>query len=222
MNPIQQVLHDFHHLTGLSIQYLNTEQTSVYYKNFHTPLPKEVQELPYEKARYLVAPDKKGHFYVAGPYQINCSPRELTYKPATCTPYLKELLATMIRRSHQVKEEQHPLIAKALAYLEKNYGEPIGLTDVSDALSLNPCYFCSLFKTHTGASFNQYLTDLRIEKAKTLLVDTDLPIIDIAMSVGYNNQSYFSLIFKRQVGATPTVYRRKAQSLDVGYEKTTL
>ena len=68
-------------------------------------------------------------------------------------------------------------------------------------------YFSAQFKQHTGKTFVEYLTDVRLEQAKELLSFHDMKTYEIAESVGYSDPQYFSVIFKRHVGVSPKQYR---------------
>ena len=72
---------------------------------------------------------------------------------------------------------------------------------------LNPAYFSTLFRQSCGSTFKEYLNIVRIEESKRLLANTDYSIIDIAVAVGFDNQSYFSKVFKKYTGLTPKQYR---------------
>ena len=74
-------------------------------------------------------------------------------------------------------------------------------------MNLSPYYFSKLFKEETGENFIEYLTKLRIQKAKELLVDKEKSMKEICGQVGYSDPNYFSRIFKKSVGVTPTEYR---------------
>ncbi|MDD3659301.1 MAG: helix-turn-helix transcriptional regulator, partial [Lachnospiraceae bacterium] len=74
---------------------------------------------------------------------------------------------------------------------------------------LSSSYVCTLFKSETGQTLNQYLTDYRIEKAKKLLQDPRYKITDISEKVGYTDGNYFGKTFKRTVGLSPSEYREK-------------
>ncbi|HWT74663.1 MAG TPA: helix-turn-helix domain-containing protein [Mobilitalea sp.] len=108
------------------------------------------------------------------------------------------------------KEEQASgVIAKAKAYIEDNYSKDISLDDVSRTVDISPYYFSKLFKEETGENFIEYLTNIRIEKAKKLLQNRDISIKNICADSGYSDPNYFSRIFKKQVGLTPTEYRER-------------
>lgn len=85
--------------------------------------------------------------------------------------------------------------------------ENLSLDDICEALSISNSYFSSVFKKETGNSFIGYLTEFRMEKAARLLVQTNEKSYYIAKSVGYSDPNYFSYVFKRQYGVSPSKYR---------------
>ena len=101
------------------------------------------------------------------------------------------------------------VIARAKAFLEDNYKKDISLDDVSRTVDISPYYFSKLFKEQTGENFVEYLTNIRIENAKKLLQNCDLSIKNICADTGYSDPNYFSRIFKKLVGVTPTEYRER-------------
>ena len=96
---------------------------------------------------------------------------------------------------------------KAIRYISKNYATDLTLPEVAEHVHLNPAYFSSLFKQSTGSSFKEYLNLVRVEESKRLLSNTDFSIMDIAQAVGFEDQSYFTKIFKKYTGLTPRQYR---------------
>ncbi|SFR84532.1 helix-turn-helix domain-containing protein [Anaeromicropila populeti] len=107
------------------------------------------------------------------------------------------------------KEQNSGIILKAKEYMEENYKKDISLDEVSRIVDISPYYFSKLFKEETGENFIEYLTNIRIEVAKKLLRNSDLSIKNICMDTGYSDPNYFSRIFKKQVGVTPTEYRER-------------
>jgi two-component system response regulator YesN len=105
------------------------------------------------------------------------------------------------------EEQTSGLISKAKHFIEENYHKDISLDDVSRIVDISPYYFSKLFKDETGENFIEYLTNMRIEKAKDLLVHSGMNIKSICVDTGYSDPNYFSRIFKKQVGVTPTEYR---------------
>jgi len=100
-------------------------------------------------------------------------------------------------------------IRKAIEYTRENYKEALNLKNVAGHLELNKCYFCNLFKKETKKTYSEFLNEVRIENSKCLLMNTNLSILDVALSVGYNNQNYYNMTFKRLTGTTPLKYRNK-------------
>ncbi|PHV69603.1 hypothetical protein CS063_14945 [Sporanaerobium hydrogeniformans] len=100
-----------------------------------------------------------------------------------------------------------PSLQKALKYIDQNYCNTITLEEVAQEADLNPAYLSHLFKKEMQINFSSYLLEKRMEQAKYLLKNTNMPLIDISMSLGFESQSYFTNVFKKQVGLTPKKYR---------------
>jgi two-component system response regulator YesN len=101
----------------------------------------------------------------------------------------------------------------AIKIISEKYAEQsMGLSFLSDSLSVSPSYLSALFKAETGKNFVKYITELRIEKAKELLNETNFRIIDIGVKVGYSNESYFIKKFHESEGISPSQYREKKYS----------
>ena len=93
-------------------------------------------------------------------------------------------------------------------YLGEHCTERLRLSDVAARFGLSPQYFCSFFKENFGRTLIQHVNFLRIERASRLLRETGLPILEISLSVGFDNVSYFIKRFREVYGCTPTDYRR--------------
>ncbi len=107
------------------------------------------------------------------------------------------------------EKQENGVIANAKAYIEQNYKKDISLDDVSRKVDISPYYFSKLFKEEVGENFIEYLTNIRIQNAKKLLQNIDLSIKHICIATGYSDPNYFSRIFKKIVGVTPTEYRER-------------
>jgi AraC-like DNA-binding protein len=104
------------------------------------------------------------------------------------------------------------LAEQAAEYLQRNYmRDDISLEGCADALGTSPYALSKAFKQATGTNFIDYLTSLRVEKAKQLLRESELKIHDVAGMVGYRH-SYFNRIFKKLEGMTPTLYRERSRN----------
>lgn len=102
-------------------------------------------------------------------------------------------------------------IAKVVQYINRNLGENITLESVANYVSMNSSYFSRFFKNKTGENFVDYLVRIRIDKAKELLIKTEMTIDDIAGKVGHINTAYFSKVFKKVTGLTPGEFRRASR-----------
>lgn len=94
-------------------------------------------------------------------------------------------------------------------YVQENYKNIDSLSEVADYLHLSKDYFCRMFKEKEGKTFISYLTEYRIDKAKELLVKTNMKVNEVAEAVGYSSLSYFSSVFKKRTGKNPFEYRGK-------------
>lgn len=121
---------------------------------------------------------------------------------------LQEILETFTDSVfYHIPNKNSELIKKAIGYIAKNFASPVTLDDVAKHVHLNSAYFSTLFKQSTGSSFKEYLNMIRIEESKRLLASTNYSVIDIAAATGFEDQSYFSKVFKKYTGFTPKQYR---------------
>ena len=107
----------------------------------------------------------------------------------------------------QEEEAESPMIRRARAYILANQADPIDLDKVALAMHVSTFYFCKMFKKATGLTFTDYLSRVRVEKAKTLLLNPHLRISEIAYDVGFQSLTHFNRMFRKIVGESPTVYR---------------
>ena len=110
-------------------------------------------------------------------------------------------------RDERSLREMRP-ITEAKRYMQQHYRESLRLEDVSSAVGFNATYFSTLFKKETGQNFMDYLTELRISKAKELLCGETLSVQDVAEMVGYSDLKYFSRLFKKATGVSPSDYKK--------------
>ena len=92
-------------------------------------------------------------------------------------------------------------------YIDMHYKEDISLQSVAEKMNYSDAYFCKIFKQCFDKSFIGYLTEYRLERAKQLLADVRINVKDISVNVGYRDSNYFTKVFKRAMGSTPTEYR---------------
>lgn len=120
-------------------------------------------------------------------------------------------LAVMLSRLYNVEKitDETGIIklAEAIAYIEKNYAEPISVSGLAKLSNYSERQFIRLFKETLGCIPIDYITNLRMQKARELLKTSSLPITEIASRCGYNDSNYFSRTFKKHNTETPSEYR---------------
>lgn len=112
------------------------------------------------------------------------------------------------RRTARIYEEKLKL---ALAYIREHYAEPISIAQLAQLCGFSQVHFMNVFKAAIGSTCIEYLVQYRLASAALALQETDDPITQIALDVGFQNISYFNRTFKSQYGMTPSAYRRKCQ-----------
>lgn len=122
------------------------------------------------------------------------------------TNYIDWIIDYSVEKLH-IKEND--IILKAKRYINNHYANSmLTLKEVADYIELNEKYFTSKFSKETGETFINYITSLRIEKAKDLLMTTNFKIYEIAEMVGYRNVENFNRVFKKNIGTSPAQYRK--------------
>ena len=135
------------------------------------------------------------------------------HEPQEVIPVAREILEKAIAfREGQFSTRYNSTINKARAYLAQEYQHSgVTLNDVSSHVCMSNSHFCTIFSQEVGMTFTEYLTNLRMTRAKELLRTTKLRSSDIAYAVGYNDPHYFSYLFKKHTALTPRDYRKAAQ-----------
>lgn len=98
-------------------------------------------------------------------------------------------------------------LQRAIAHVNKNYDHPLAETEVASLCQMSPSRFCREFKFAFGVTFVEYLSRHRIGEAKRLLGNRNIPVTDVASAVGFLDPSYFTRVFRKLEGASPTEYR---------------
>jgi len=105
-----------------------------------------------------------------------------------------------------------PMIARAKEFIRQNQTEELSLGAVAKAANMSTFYFCKLFKKATGLHFTDYVSRVRIEKAKNLLLNPNLRVSEIAYEIGFQSLTHFNRVFKKIAGQSPTEYRVRLAS----------
>lgn len=107
----------------------------------------------------------------------------------------------------QHENSEPPVIARAKEYIQEHQTENLRLSHVAKAVNTSTFYFCKMFKKVTGINFTDYLSRVRIEKSKNLLLNPNLRVSEIAFEVGFQSLTHFNRVFKKILGQSPTEYR---------------
>lgn len=128
----------------------------------------------------------------------------------------QELLLTFIQDFHSqtISRDSRQVIEETIVYISHHYHQAITLTDLAKMAGLSNSHYSRLFKKNVGYSPIEYLTHLRIDRAKVLLAHSDIRIKDVSQNVGYEDELYFSRIFKKIVGVSPSQFSDEQKLLD--------
>jgi YesN/AraC family two-component response regulator len=107
----------------------------------------------------------------------------------------------------QHENAEPPVITRAKEYIHEHQTEELSLGQVAKAVNTSTFYFCKMFKKVTGINFTDYLSRVRIEKSKNLLLNPNLRVSEIAFEVGFQSLTHFNRVFKKILGQSPTEYR---------------
>jgi AraC family transcriptional regulator len=106
-------------------------------------------------------------------------------------------------------------LRRTIEYMDDNLGEPITLNDIAEHAGLSRMHFAAQFKRATGLSPHSFLMIKRLEMAKAMLLDEELPIVQIAFSVGFRSQAHFTSVFRKATGTTPARWRKQALLIEI-------
>ena len=113
---------------------------------------------------------------------------------------MQEVLESFMNAMFSEKGKGNPYIRRALRFMADNYSEHLELAQVAEYIGLSPSYFSTLFRDVVGVTFREHLCRIRVEESKHLLLSKKYSLADIAVSMGFPDQSYYSKVFKQIVG----------------------
>ena len=138
----------------------------------------------------------------------------------TCIDNLKiSLFEQRVSAVMESEKQEERTITGITRYLQEHLAEEISLAVLAEQFHLNPQYISQLFKSEIGVNFLAYLTNIRMEKAKKLLLSTSLSIAEVAEQSGYGDYRVFTKVFKKSEGITPSQYRRDFLKADEGEKR---
>lgn len=193
--------------------YYGAEQTEVYWVHF---TGKEVKQILKTHGISM-----KGHvFYTGTSPEYQKIFRTMIQEIQLCKPHYEDLLETLLRQIFIMISREYAIekiengyaqkeIEKATLYFNEHYNENISIEDYAASKNMSICWFIRNFKEYNKITPMQYILTVRIANAKSLLETTSYNITEIAEIVGYDNPLYFSRLFKRQTGMSPSGYRKQ-------------
>lgn len=176
------------------------------------PMGHEIMQMCKTSLNLYLFTMQKCNFFIRNAdsfFQDCCSQMDNIGNADEIFSYLTKKIISSIRQALQDKEmlDNKP-IREAKRYMEEHYSESLTLEIVSDFVGFNPAYFSSLFKKEVGITFLEYLTELRMSRARELLRETNLNISSICEAVGYSDVKHFTKIFKKMTDLKPNEYRK--------------
>jgi AraC-like DNA-binding protein len=123
---------------------------------------------------------------------------------------ISSMLQSALQAAGDGSESRSAVITTAVRFIQSNYSRDLSLDDVATEVGVSAGYLSRLFKQVTGETFKGYLTRIRMQEAKRLLSETGSRVYEIAENVGYNDQHYFSEVFRKETGLSPLEYRNRA------------
>ena len=191
------------------VQFL--EELFRYYSCNHTFMPNQIRDLYYQLFNALSSSRKKNQVE-SGLHEkqdliMDTLNNAFTYEELHES--LKEKTAQYFEDARNSQPE-NSTIFMIKDYISRNYmNDTLSVKDISSHVYLSASYVCTFFKSETGQTLNQYLTEYRMEKAKQLLSDPRYKISEISSKVGYTDGNYFGKSFKKYSGFSPSEYREK-------------
>jgi two-component system response regulator YesN len=137
-------------------------------------------------------------------------PSDSASTPEEARKIVRQIIEQAIKlRDSESKKQQRDLLTQAIEFIDEHYpDESISLDRVARKVNISPNYFSAMFSQEVGQTFVEFLTNKRIDEAKRMLRQTDKRSSEIAFAVGYKDPHYFSFVFKKVSGCTPSEYRR--------------
>jgi len=169
---------------------------------------KAIERIEYLSREYFLDKESLLYVYKNGLKKEKENEEQLTtlIKPLC---YMLNFLQFIILDIPERVETKSVLFDSMLNYVQFNFMNEITIRDIAQACACSQSTVCHVFKQYTGESIKKYIDNLRINQAKKLLSTSDLPINRIAQLCGFSNINYFPTAFKKQIGISPTEYRRQ-------------
>lgn len=172
-------------------------------------LDKEVRNFPIYTSHFILQIENQKKIFQYAIELVESFRSTDIYMKLKCKSLLLSFLVELIHALKTDSKKQPAIdLEKIKSYIHQYYAESITINDIANNFGIKRRYLTSIFQRYIGSSPIEYLTTYRIHKAQELLLLTDKQIIEIANSVGYVDNLYFSRVFKKKTGMSPTEYRK--------------
>lgn len=125
--------------------------------------------------------------------------------------HLVDFVISYLKGLEEENDRETAPVEKAVAYIRKNIHQNISRMDIADYIYMNPDYLSRLFKKEKNISLTDYIVQEKLKMASAMLRSTNLPVSVIASNIGYTNFSYFTQVFRKSYGMSPSEYRQNSQ-----------
>lgn len=138
---------------------------------------------------------------------------DILYCDHTCSgliyDYIIEFHRHMEPSADSSRSKQMSMLLPVLRFMNDNFRSDISMTQLSEIMGVTPQHFCRVFRNTMNARPNEFLTRIRLDEAKRLLAEKDIPVSDAAVRSGFRDAGYFSTVFRRHEGMSPAEYKKK-------------
>ncbi len=193
--------------------YYGKDQTEVYWVHFTGSEVKQIlKDYHFPSEGHVV--------YTGNSPEYHRIYRKMIWELQLCRPHFEEMLSMLLHQlfilisretadGHKVNPHTQNELEQALRYFNQNYNKEINIDDYAASRHMSTCWFIRCFKQYNGITPMQYILSLRISNAQYLLDNTSYNVSEIASIVGYDNPLYFSRLFRKQTGLSPSEYRKR-------------
>lgn len=134
--------------------------------------------------------------------------KKLLFSEEICSALMKEIIVHILRASSFSTLQSFGKAQKIIEYIEKNFSKNISNTDAAREIGYHPYHINRLLKSCADTTFHKYLLNVRLKKAQNYLINTSLCVYEIAVMCGFESAYYFTNVFKKRYGVTPTEFRK--------------
>lgn len=168
-----------------------------------------------DRRSFIVLKDLEGLYHTLKSLVLELGEKELQNNGIIVQTFISQLILKVariaIKSEKRISLPTDIYVNKVTNYIHHHYDVDLKVTDLAEIVYLHPSYLQRIFKESMDCTIMEYLTGLRVDRAKMLLAKTDIPITEISEYVGINSRQYFSYLFKKTTNETPRNYRKARQ-----------